>query len=246
MRIFKKNIAVNKERRRLEKIISEKSFTYKPLFKNIRSVLKKNSKVLDIGCGEGNIGLLLAQKNNDVTGVDISSKAISVAQKKAKILNLKDKTTFLVQDAHYLKLKNKFDIAICIEVLEHVKDDTRIIKNIYKQLKKTGTLIITVPSKNAPLYKLKSIKAYDQKIGHLRRYSAKTLSNKLKEGKFKVLKIKKTEGIIRNFLFFTSYGTFLLKIINRFPLFTKVFEKTDNLFLKIFKESQITIIAKKK
>jgi ubiquinone biosynthesis O-methyltransferase len=245
MRIFKKSAPVNEKRKLLEKIISEKSFTYRPISKVIKGAVKSNSKILDIGCGEGNVSLLLAKKNNNVTGIDISSEAISIARKKAKMLNLEKKANFFIQDAHRLKSTGKFDIAICIEVLEHVKDDNKVIKNIYRKLKKTGTLIVTVPSKNASLYKLKSVKAYDQKIGHLRRYSARSLSNKLKKNNFKVLKVKKTEGILRNSLFFTKYGVLPLKIINRFPLFAKTFESLDNLSLKLFKESQITIIARK-
>ncbi|MDD3679430.1 MAG: methyltransferase domain-containing protein [Candidatus Shapirobacteria bacterium] len=247
MRIFKISGIVNKkEIFVLKKTISEQSFTYKPLFRELKKYIKKNSMILDAGCGEGNISLILAKKNNNITGIDISKKAINTAKKKAKILGLEKRTKFFVRDIHNFKLKEKFDFVVCVEVLEHIENDSQTIKNISNHIKKFGLLIITTPSKNAPLYRLKNVKEYDKKIGHIRRYYEKDLINKLEKNDLEILEIKKTEGVLRNFLFFTHFGKFLLKVVNRFFLISIIFEKIDDLLLKLFKESQITIIAKKK
>lgn len=246
MRIFKKEPLVNKKKRNLNKIISEKSFTYTPLFKRIKKHLEKHLEILDAGCGEGNISLILAQKNHSVWGIDVSKKSIILAKKKAKILNLQNRVVFLAGDLQKLTIKKKFDVIICIEVLEHIKKDDSVIKNLFLHLKDGGLAIITVPSKNALLYKLKHIKEYDFRVGHLRRYSQKSLADKLKNAGFKKIILEKTEGVFRNFLFYTSFGNFLLKFVNRSLLISKMFEKIDCVSLRLFKESQITAFAIKK
>ncbi len=246
MRIFKKRELVNKEKRKIKKMVSEKSFTYAPLFKKTKKYIKKHSNILDAGCGEGNISLLLAMKENKVLGFDISREAIISAQKKSKTLNLEAKTNFLVQDIQNFNLNKKFDVIFCIEVLEHIKNDNNAIRNLSLHLKKNGLIIITVPSKNAPLYRLKSIKRYDKKIGHLRRYDEKELINKLKKENLESILVEKTEGLFRNSLFFTSCGEMFLKIANHSFLISFIFEEIDNVFLKLFGGSQITAIATKK
>ncbi|MDD5073732.1 MAG: class I SAM-dependent methyltransferase [Candidatus Shapirobacteria bacterium] len=246
MRIFKKGDPVNKEKQKLNKIISEKSFTYAPFFKKIREHLKPQSKILDAGCGEGNVSLILAKNHHRVWGIDLSKKAIALAEKRAKKLNLEKHATFYIGNLEKLTINKKFDVIFCIEVLEHVRNDEKVIKNLFSHLKSGGLILITVPSKSAPLYKLKSVKKYDTKIGHLRRYCQKELIEKLKKAGFKQITLKKTEGLLRNFLFFTAIGRLLLKFVNRSILISKLFEKVDCAFLKIFEGSQITAFANKK
>ena len=246
MRIFKKKDLVNKKEKKLNKVISEKSFTYAPLFKKIKKHIKGQPEILDAGCGEGNISLLLAKNNSRVWGIDISKEAIVSAKKKMKMLGLQNRVTFLIEDLERLTLNKKFDVVVCIEVLEHIKNDNQSIENLFSHLKNKGLAIITVPSKNAPLYRLKFIKKYDMEVGHLRRYDEKTLTNKLKRAGFEQIILEKTEGIFRNFLFFTSSGKLLLKFANRFLLISKIFEKIDCLFLKMFEGAQITAFAIKK
>lgn len=245
MRIFKKRAPVNKENQKLNKIISEKNFTYTPLFKKIQKYLEPQLKILDAGCGEGNISLILAKNHHRVWGIDLSKQKVSLAKKRAKKLNLEKCATFSVGNLEKLTINKKFDVVFCIEVLEHVKNDEKVIRNLFSLLNSGGLIIITVPAKSAPLYKLKSVKKYDTKVGHLRRYCQKELMEKLKRAGFKQVRLKKTEGLLRNFLFFTTIGRFLLKLVNRSTLISKLFEKVDCAFLKVFEGSQITIVARK-
>mgnify|MGYP001604730736 FL=1 len=60
-----------------------------------------------------------------------------------------------------------------------------------------------------------------------------------------ILELKKTEGILRNFLFTNSLGGFLLKILNKWPI-SKIVTFLDNLTIPVFGESDIFLVAKKK
>ena len=54
---------------------------------------------------------------------------------------------FILSYAETFSLKSKFDIAIMIEVLEHVEDEILTLKSVYRHLKDDGLLILFVPNK---------------------------------------------------------------------------------------------------
>jgi len=80
----------------------------------------KNLKILDIGCGGGLISEPMCRLGADVTGIDASYRNIQVAKKHAKKNNLN--ITYLNTVPESLKLQNKFDIILNLEVVEHVED----------------------------------------------------------------------------------------------------------------------------
>jgi ubiquinone/menaquinone biosynthesis C-methylase UbiE len=77
--------------------------------------------VIDSGCGEGVLSVLLAKNGCIVTGVDMSEPNIAAAKKYAEEQGVADKCTFLVGDAEALPVPDKsFDYAVSSHVLEHV------------------------------------------------------------------------------------------------------------------------------
>lgn len=106
-----------------------------------------------------------------------------------------------------------FDFIICLEVIEHIEDDKKALKNMFNLLKPSGKLIISTPSKNAPLYKLGVAGKFDKRVGHLRRYSLEELERMLDEVGFTILESYKKEGIIRNFLFLNPIAGKLIRFI---------------------------------
>ena len=206
---------------------------------------KKGGDILDAGCGEGNISFYLANKNKKVVAIDISKKAILKCKKKAQQLQLIQNPTFRQGNFEKQKLNSKFDLAICIEVIEHVKKPVLMLKNLQKHLKPGGILFLTTPSKNAPLFKIGIIKKYDQKVGHLRRYTPQELKKILKSLKFKIVKTWEAEGILKNFLFFNEIGIPILRVINKLTVIASIVNAIDDFMSKIFGASQIIIVAKK-
>jgi len=78
--------------------------------------------VLDVGCGDGNNAIYLASRGFDVTGVDVSAKAIKIAKQKAR--EAKVNVTFIILDALKIgTLAKKFDTVIDFGLFHNIKGD---------------------------------------------------------------------------------------------------------------------------
>lgn len=107
----------------------------------LQPLLKPNASVLDVGCGKLYFLEILNKTNRSVNylGIDINPKTIVKFKK-----NIKGK--ILYQSINSFKTENKFDLIVCLWVLEHIKDDKLAQKIMFKHLKKNGYLVIAVPS----------------------------------------------------------------------------------------------------
>jgi len=233
----------HKDSRSQKRIISSNNFTYRIILNIINKFLDSPKKILDIGCGVGTISLYLANNGHKVYGIDISNNAIKSCTESAKKLQLENKAHFKVVDFPNKIPNEKFDLILFIEVIEHLKNDKLALRKIFSLLKRGGIAIISTPSKNAPMYKFGLADAFDQKVGHLRRYSFGELVDKCKSVGFKVLETKKTEGIVRNFLFLNPIAGKSIRFIKFFIADFVMF--IDKISLKIFGESDIFVIVKK-
>jgi len=74
--------------------------------------------VLDIGCGWGGLGLTLAQRGANVTGVTLSEEQLKIAQGRAAQVSLPGNADFRLQD--YRDVTGPFDRIVSIGMLEHV------------------------------------------------------------------------------------------------------------------------------
>ena len=82
-----------------------------------------DGSVLDAGCGEGVIGLLLAERGIPSTGVDLSAPNIQAAQAEAARRGFSGLTTFIQGDAERLPFPDRsFDTVVSSHVLEHLPD----------------------------------------------------------------------------------------------------------------------------
>ena len=111
-----------------------------------KSVKKKD--VLDIGCGGGLISELLAKKNANVTGVDENIYNIKQARDHAKISSVKIDYKNQSLDTFYKKNKKKYDLILCLEVLEHVNDVKKTLDKISELMKPGATLILSTINRN--------------------------------------------------------------------------------------------------
>lgn len=123
--------------KRLHFIVSNLS-----LYKSI-----KETKVLDIGCGNGNISMFLGRLGYNVLGIDVSEKAINKAQQLNDLRNVSFKT---VSAEELSQMEVQYDAIICSEVLEHLISPEIILHAISKILKDDGILFVTVPNGKGP------------------------------------------------------------------------------------------------
>lgn len=230
--------------RSYQKVIKDTNFTYINVLELLKNNIKKKSNILDYGCGVGTLSFYLASKGNKVFGLDISPRAIEVAKRSLPQAPFKKNTNFVAGSLTWLKIRRKFDIVLASEVLEHIPDENLVLEKIYSIMKKGGKLIITVPSVSAPLYRLGFLKNFDKKVGHLRRYAKKSLTNKLTSYGFRIVNTYEREGILRNALFTNDYLGYLVKFI-RGPISILV-NFVDEVLATIFGSSQLMVVAKKK
>ncbi len=229
-----------------KRIISDKNFTYRNLLDVLKNYLKSSKTILDIGCGVGTVDFYLASKGHRVTGIDISKTAISMARRNAEVFGVDDKTKFVAGNFPCPMIIGNYDLIVMAEVIEHLADDRMVLKETYNRLAKGGVLVLTTRSKNEVLYKLGLEKAHDKKVGHLRRYSIIGLRKLASDSGFKILELKKGEGVFRDSLFVYPFpGKIIVKLANRSGLLSDFLTFLDDMFLKLFGESQIYLVARK-
>ena len=107
----------------------------------IESIAGQNLRCLDIGCGDGRTyGNWIQTRVGQYVGVDVSENAVNMA----KSLGLDARR---IGDASDLPFNNaEFDLAICMEVLEHLFDPLLAVKEAKRVLKPGGVLVVTVPN----------------------------------------------------------------------------------------------------
>ncbi len=113
---------------------------------SIKNLGIPNAKVLDIGCGNGNISMALGSLGFNVTGVDIDEASINTANEKNTFKNI----TFKIIDANSFSINDEFDAIVCSEVLEHLDTPSELVESIYRILKPGGVLVATVPNGYGP------------------------------------------------------------------------------------------------
>lgn len=98
--------------------------------------------VLDIGCGAGRFGQKLIELNKaiELVGVEIFEPAAKEAMKSYRVVHTGD-----IEEL-YLKYNNYFDVIICGDVLEHMKEPEKLLQRIRTWLKKDGRIICSVPN----------------------------------------------------------------------------------------------------
>jgi 2-polyprenyl-3-methyl-5-hydroxy-6-metoxy-1,4-benzoquinol methylase len=106
---------------------------------------KQQYRILDIGCAQGNYTLTLSKKY-EVIGIDIRSDYIEYALMKKEP---SEDAIFLSASAEYLPLKNNsFDLIVCSELIEHIADPEKMIREAKRLLKSNGSLIVSTPNGN--------------------------------------------------------------------------------------------------
>ena len=142
-------------------------------------------KILDVGCGAGNLLNYLAKRNKKslLWGVDIGKEIIERANKNKFCTREK----FIFGDGKKLDFEDDFfDEVYCYEVLEHVENLDEVLSEIKRVLKKDGKLKITVPLEESEKILIKYNKDYPKQVGHRRFFSREKIEKILKTKKFKI------------------------------------------------------------
>lgn len=108
----------------------------------------RGSAVLDIGCSQGIVSILLARAGKTVTGIDINKESIEYATRElaSEDESTRQRVNFIHGDALHQSLKeNGFDTVIMGQLLEHVPEPEAFLALARRVCKPDGRVIITVP-----------------------------------------------------------------------------------------------------
>ena len=110
----------------------------------------KNIKILDIGCGGGLLSEPMCRLGAKVTGIDASDKNIKVAKLHSKKNNLQ--IDYFCSSPEKFDAKDKFDVILNMEIVEHVEDVNFFLKSCSKLLKKNGIMFVATLNKTLKSY----------------------------------------------------------------------------------------------
>ncbi|MDI6759771.1 MAG: glycosyltransferase [Candidatus Brocadiaceae bacterium] len=105
-------------------------------------------RILEVGCGSGRDMILFSSKGARYVGLDYGYGIVGIA--KERLVKEKGMGTLTVADATKLPFKNcSFDKVSCSEVLEHIPEYTKALKEINRVLKPGGKATFTVPNRHS-------------------------------------------------------------------------------------------------
>lgn len=212
-------------------VIGEQNFTYFYWLQQLRRFAPslKNKRVLDVGCGVGSLSLYCAKHGAQVTGLDISSRAIAIAQQAAQNQLFVHQPSFLNQtiDGSH----GQFDLVICSEVIEHVPNEHQFAHLLLDSVAPGGTLIVSTPFPDNWLRRHGFLTQFDQQVGHQRLIPTDRLKSLFQHRDFDQIASFKTEGPLRMLLFSTKAGILIRGI--KGPLI-QLFHALDHQMAKLF------------
>src|SRR5712692_7658765 len=159
------------------------------LVRQVTADLSPGYRVLEVGCGTGNILRALQEvcPAGSVTGMDLHPEGLRYARRRSSC-------SLLQGDIHQPPFTSAFDVIGAFDVLEHLPDDARVLRDLEAMLKPGGTLLVTVPA-HPSLWSY-----FDEYSHHCRRYTRVGLQQKL-------------EGAGYHIEYMTEYMTAILPIL---------------------------------
>lgn len=108
----------------------------------VSKLVPPGSRILEIGCAQGNVSLTLAEAGYDVTGVDLKPGFISYARKKDD----RNLVRWVSGDAFELGESERFSAVVMPEVIEHVTAPADLVRKTFRLLDPGGLIVLTTPS----------------------------------------------------------------------------------------------------
>jgi SAM-dependent methyltransferase len=130
--------------------------------------LPEDARILDAGCGSGRNMIELARRGT-VTGVEVSETSVRIARERGAgevVLGSMLEMPFA---------DNSFDLATCLDVIEHLEDDAAALRELRRVVAPGGSLLVTVPAYEW-LWS-----GHDEVNHHFRRYTDRSLKRSAEE-----------------------------------------------------------------
>jgi len=109
-------------------------------------------KVLDVGCGGGILAESIAQSGADTCGIDLSEKALKVAELHALEVGANLIYRAISAEALAQEQPEQYDVVTCMEMLEHVPDPASVVQACARLCKPGGTLFFSTLNRSPKSY----------------------------------------------------------------------------------------------
>jgi len=116
-------------------------------------------KVLDVGCGGGLLSEGMAERSAQVTGIDLSEKALGVARLHLLESGRSVDYRHISAESLAAEMPGSFDVVTCLEMLEHVPDPASTVAACAKLVKPGGQVVLSTLNRNPKSYLLAVIGA---------------------------------------------------------------------------------------
>jgi SAM-dependent methyltransferase len=129
--------------------------------------------ILDVGCGAGNM-IHHLQRYGSVKGIEIDERPVAMGKARGYDVRLGDATRGIPF------LDGSFDLVTVLDVIEHVDEDQKILREAYRVLRPGGRIAITTPA-------FQWLWSHNDVLnGHKRRYTARELRDRVRDAGFRV------------------------------------------------------------
>jgi 2-polyprenyl-3-methyl-5-hydroxy-6-metoxy-1,4-benzoquinol methylase len=123
---------------------------------------RRGLQILDVGCAQGTLALLLGEQGHKVWAIDIRQGFLDYAKSRHE----KGDVTFLCGNVFELEFGEKFDLIYANQVIEHLVYPLSLIQRLAKWLKPGGKLVVTTPNSD---YIKNSLPSYSE-LGDVAQY----------------------------------------------------------------------------
>jgi 2-polyprenyl-6-hydroxyphenyl methylase/3-demethylubiquinone-9 3-methyltransferase len=154
-------------------------------------------RVLDVGCGEGQLTAAIADAGYRVLGLDVAEEPLRRARSRHAGLELRR----VQPDGEWPLADASFDVVWSGETIEHVADTARWLSELRRVLRSGGSLILSTPA-HGPLTRLglalsrrRFERRFDPRADHLRFYTPRTLGRLLEDFGFEQIEMREAGGV---------------------------------------------------
>lgn len=116
--------------------------------RKVKTEYEGHINILDAGSGLGQYSWRLSRMNKNwrIEGIDINAEQVEECSRFFKKAGLAERTSFSCVDLTGFSNPDKYSLILCVDVMEHIKDDEKVFRNFSTSLKKNGILLISTPS----------------------------------------------------------------------------------------------------
>jgi 2-polyprenyl-3-methyl-5-hydroxy-6-metoxy-1,4-benzoquinol methylase len=151
----------------------------------------RGDRVLDLGCGAGDLAAEMARAGAQVTAADVTTNALDRAVRRHPEL----KVRLIAIDGPLPFEDGAFDVVWSSEVIEHVGDTARWMSEVRRLLAPGGRLLLTTPSHGRLRLLVGGIERYSEPLGdHLHLYTARSLRKLLRDFGYGEIELRSAGG----------------------------------------------------